>query len=299
VQSQKIGVAGWSIVKLPQGTGEGDCWSRFNVLLSEGDCPAIALLRLALVLTEHANVHAYNDGTIHCYMCFLCAEKHLHIAGWDRYGEPSQYKGGIEYQKVDKVMHVIGDNDAKWDENFDFDVWLERYGPRSSRDTQTVSGATNGKTLKEPDHGYVEGSWEWKRSVNCVRYEDAMKEKNALCCPEDVRQDPKKCTHSKNALCKYCEIPVCLECWSRLQARSGFRIPAALTNDNFQGFAHAFIVLNKVRWIEAVTACPFFTCLVTYYVEGTTSATRSSAVRNAPSGSEAMFTRTRCRGIQS
>ena len=31
---------------------------------------------------------------------------------------------------------------------------------------------------------------------------------------------------------------------------------------------HPIISLNKVKWIEAVTACPFFTCLITYYVEG-------------------------------
>ena len=86
----------------------------------------------------------------------------------------------LSIRKVEKVMNAIGDNDAKWDENFDFDVWLKRYGPPISRDTQTVSGATNGKTLKEPDHGYVEGSSEWKRTVNCVRYGDATKEKNAL-----------------------------------------------------------------------------------------------------------------------
>jgi hypothetical protein len=44
---------------------------------------------------EHLG-HAYNDDTIHCYICFICAEKHLHIGGWDRYGEPSKYNGGIE-----------------------------------------------------------------------------------------------------------------------------------------------------------------------------------------------------------
>ena len=216
---------------------------------------------------EHLG-HAYSDATIHCYMCFICAEKHLHIGGCDRYGEPSYYKGGIEYQKVGRVMRAIEDNDAKWDENFDFDVWLQRYGPRISRATTSVSGSCDGRTSKEPEHGYVEGSWEWKRTVNCVNYGDAVQEKNALCCPEDVRRHRWKCKHPERVLCPNCEIPVCLECWSRLKHRVGFRIPAAMTNDNFQGYAHAFIVLNKVRWIEAVTACPFFTCLVTYYVEG-------------------------------
>ena len=83
--------------------------------------------------------HAYKDDTIHCYMCFIRAEKHLHIGGWDRKGEPSHYEGSIEYQKVRRVMRVIEDNDAKWDENFDFDVWLPRYGPRISRMSQQAA----------------------------------------------------------------------------------------------------------------------------------------------------------------
>ena len=94
-------------------------------------------------------------------MCFICAEKHVHIAGWDRYGEPSHYKGSIEYQKIGRVMRVIEGNDAKWDEKFDFDVWLQRYGPRISRATPPASGSNDSKTQTEPEHGYVEGSWEW------------------------------------------------------------------------------------------------------------------------------------------
>lgn len=47
-----------------------------------------------------------------------------------------------------------------------------------------------------------------------------------------------------------------------------YKIPAAIANDNFQGYAHPLLIRNKVRWIETVTACPFFLCLVTCYVEG-------------------------------
>ena len=61
---------------------------------------------------EHLG-HAYNDDTIHCYMCFIFARKHLHIGGWDRNGEPSKYKGGIEYHKAKQVMRVIEDNGEK------------------------------------------------------------------------------------------------------------------------------------------------------------------------------------------
>ena len=30
---------------------------------------------------EHPG-NAYNDSAIHCYMCFVCAEKDLHVGGW-------------------------------------------------------------------------------------------------------------------------------------------------------------------------------------------------------------------------
>ena len=106
--------------------------------------------------------HAYNDEVIHCYMWFICAEKHLHLAGWGRYGEPSQYKGGIVYLKVRRVMRVIEDSEDKWDENFDFDVWLQRYGPRMARAPERSSSSKDGKPPRELEHGYVEGSWEWK-----------------------------------------------------------------------------------------------------------------------------------------
>ena len=70
---------------------------------------------------EHL-VHTHNDDTTHGYMCFIRVEKHLHIGGWGRYGEPPKYTGGIEYQKVKQAVRVIEDNEDKWSENFDFDV---------------------------------------------------------------------------------------------------------------------------------------------------------------------------------
>ena len=45
-------------------------------------------------------------------------------------------------------------------------------------------------------------------------------------------------------------------------------IARSLANDNFIGYAHSYIVQNKVTWLEATIACPVFSGLVTYYVEG-------------------------------
>ena len=104
-------------------------------------------------------------------MRFFCAEMHLHIAGWDRYGEPSQYKGGIEYQKIGRVMRAMEETRLS-----EMRVSTSTCG---SHATETVSNSKDGNTLKEPEHGYVGGSWEWKRIDNCVSYGDAVQEKNA------------------------------------------------------------------------------------------------------------------------
>ena len=72
----------------------------------------------------------YNDESIHCYMCFVCGEKHLHLAGFDREGKPTKYKGSIEYQKVGSLMHENLMTDEKWKWNFDFETWKKRYAPK-------------------------------------------------------------------------------------------------------------------------------------------------------------------------
>ena len=41
-----------------------------------------------------------------------------------------------------------------------------------------------------------------------------------------------------------------------------------LINDNYISYQHEFIVCEKVTWLEATIACPIFTGLITYYVEG-------------------------------
>ena len=42
----------------------------------------------------------------------------------------------------------------------------------------------------------------------------------------------------------------------------------AIANDNCIGYAHRFLVEQKVTWLEATIAAPVFSGLVTYYIEG-------------------------------
>ena len=86
-----------------------------------------------------------------------------------------------------------------------------------------------------------------------------------LRCPEDISCFRK---HDEYIVCQRCSLPVCHLCWSHCRRNNSQGIPRCLANDNFQDYAEAFIVQNEVRMIEAITAAPVFTCLVTYYVEG-------------------------------
>ena len=102
-------------------------------------------------------------------------------------------------------------------------------------------------------------SWEWKR--RCLLGTSTSGPSGlACCCPEDVDSSSPQCQklHGKDptVVCFDCELPVCLECYSRLwrSQPSQFSIPAAIVNDNFQGYIHPFIVRHRVRWIEAVVA---------------------------------------------
>ena len=65
-------------------------------------------------------------------------------------------------------------------------------------------------------------------------------------------------------------MPLCLECYSRLGKRQPhqYEIPAAIANDNFQGYVHPFMARHRVRWVEVIIACPYLTTMVQYYVEG-------------------------------
>ena len=89
-----------------------------------------------------------------------------------------------------------------------------------------------------------------------------------LCCPEDVTRSD-KCKHNTHELCGFCEIPICKSCrndaWSPV---SNYRMPMALSNDNFWGYTTDIITRFQVRWIEAAIVTPCWTNMLVYYVEG-------------------------------
>ena len=113
------------------------------------------------------------------------------------------------------------------------------------------------------DPGMKKDCWEWSRNV--VRGGETRR---LLCCPEDVRKST-KCHHEDEFVCGDCDIPICDTCYRMAADRR--KIPTALANDNFIGYANKYIVENDVTWLESTIACPVFSALVTYYIEGDAS----------------------------
>ena len=108
-----------------------------------------------------------------------------------------------------------------------------------------------------------ENCWLWRRLLQGTGYHGQV----ILCCPEDVECERR---HDSHILCPECLCPLCDRCFvTSLHADDALVcIPEALANDNFWGYVTSIIYKYRVRWIEATAACPVFTALITYYVEG-------------------------------
>ena len=137
--------------------------------------------------------------------------------------------------------------------NWDFEAYQKRY---------MEPGGQSNPLHNDPQ--LSSGCWTWKRTLPAAKH---FPERTILCSPEDIR-----CcrAHAKGdaVLCEDCELPICRSCLETSCLRDEFGIPEALANDNYHGFVTAVLYKYKVRWIEAVAACPIFTALLTYYAEG-------------------------------
>ena len=117
--------------------------------------------------------------------------------------------------------------------------------------------AQEGSSLHDAP-AFLSGSWEWQREL---LHEDGRR-RTVLCCPEDIRLS-ETCTHAANIICVHCRVPLCDRCSFQLSEKKP-SLPWWLANDNFIGYAVAFIFENKARWIEAAIAAPVWTTLICY-----------------------------------
>ena len=182
-------------------------------------------------------------------MCFICGCKHLYHIGYNKFGDRTS-KGDIDYRRdVQKRLHKLlhGDEEHSLDRAWEFNLSRKRFKDHFGE-------AVNA------DVSFAQNTWEWRRKVR----RDGQ-EQDIMCNPEDVVVTS-ACKHDENTVCCHCDIPICDECW-RL-ALTNASIPKALTNDNFVGYLDEYIVRHRVSWLEATIACPVFTGLVTYYIEG-------------------------------
>ena len=220
--------------------------------------------------------NALGNDAVHCHMCFLCSERMLHVKSFTHH-KNQRYTGEIEHHSWEDVINDMTGHkkeapaetrqalfDAKWRANFDYEAFVANY-MTEWKDRKPEEGTM--------EHGFVYGSREWMRRMWYPKFANLTKDNfvTAVCCPEDVLPSD-KCQHTRDSdyICPCCLLPLCLECSSRLKAPQPYqyKIPAAIANDNFQGYVHPFMVQHRVRWVECVIACPYLTTMVQYYVEG-------------------------------
>ena len=191
----------------------------------------------------------FNEDSTSVLICFVCACKKIQHRGFDMFGR-KQELGKISYCSNSKLLQSLlhGGGDKDLDVAFQYNLSYDFFKKRKLH--EAVSS----------DKFLGEASEEWCRAT----WRKEVKEE-LLCCPEDVRRTP-HCCHPDDTICASCYIPICNECvWLLGQGR---KIPKALCNDNYISYQHQYIVENCVTWLEATIACPVFTGLITYYIEG-------------------------------
>ena len=216
------------------------------LLRERQNCP---LVGIATDRRSHAHLkEVFYEENVTVTMCFVCGCKHIQHRGFDKFGL-RQEKGTIAYRDhgdFEAVMKsILGDDSYRdfWDSNLS-----------AKRFKATFGEAVQSDPFLQED----EFRFEWKRRV-------FGRDDEAFCCPEDVLRGG-ACQHDDNTVCSKCRIPVCNECWGLAKRKE--KIPKALANDNFIGYAHPFIGEANVTWLEATIAAPVFNGLVTYYIEG-------------------------------
>jgi len=160
-------------------------------------------------------------------------------------------KGEISFQTLNKPLAAMLHGVPKGHDNFARN-W--RYNLSGKRFRTTFGDAVAN------DPGLAPNCWEWRRDV--LRNGTV---EDIFCNPEDV-QRTSFCRHNDRTVCSKCRIPICHDCWEL--AAADLPIPRALCNDNYIGYLHSFFIEARVTWIEATIACPIFTGLITYYIEG-------------------------------
>ena len=190
----------------------------------------------------------FREDNIKVLMCFSCACREMLCNGYDKFGKKFQ-KGNISMRSDPKEFGKIlcGDEDdaakTAWSANLSAKRFKFQYGKAVATDP-----------------GMQDDCFEWIRKVRRNGQVESI-----LCCPEDVERTS-KCRHDATFVCQHCAIPFCNECYTLSCEKK--QIPRCLANDNYIGYVHQYIATEKVTWLEASIACPVFSGLVTYYVEG-------------------------------
>ena len=139
------------------------------------------------------------------------------------------------------VRHTLLAWESEDPEAFRLNFELAEFRSRYASDNQVDGNPFAFAKEVEPGHA------EWQRKLLFTEKEISAW---LLCCPEDVVRG-RSCKHAEHELCFDCEIPLCKSCCRKWWKHGDHKIPMALSNDNFWGYAADIITKHRVRWIEA------------------------------------------------
>ena len=161
----------------------------------------------------------------------------------------------VQYCIASVLFKWIEQFPEAFNDNFNLPLFVQRYASNNSDDGNPFLNSSD----FSPDN------FEWQYLLEVPSQREPVR---LLCCPEDVERCP-SCKKRPNVLCGDCRIPLCKRCWSLgWSSRYNHRIPMALANDNFIGYATELLAKYKVRWLEAAIVSPCWTSMIIYYVEG-------------------------------
>ena len=196
--------------------------------------------------------HVYNDDCVQALICFACARVKVCTG---RLGSDILVKSG---------EWLFSLPPGSLQKNFSMTEYTQRYrqpgtplafrphGPDFSDWELQLHPSVSGESLQKNK----------LRKTTAAKDLERLSKTTLLCCPEDHVCE-NGCKENKY-LCEQCRIPICQECQLHLQTNTV--IPHGLMNDNFQGYAQAWIYEMGVTWMEKTVSSPFWTGLTLFSI---------------------------------
>ena len=190
------------------------------------------------------------DASTHATVCFVCAQRFVHVSGVDKYKAivyVPLVARDVNEDLSGECDYLLGIEEKYAKNFFSLDAYCRQYGEVSS----TVS-------LCEMSEEFDD--WHLNVSLNGDDFK-------LLCCPEDVQcPGVDGIHHSKQDCCDKCVAPVCKGCKFDLAPPKPTLPPSSLSNDMMIFYPPKMLYEEKVTMIELICASVCITSIICFYI---------------------------------